>query len=161
VTLLAFTRDGRTLATGSDSNTVIMWDVTDRARPARLGEPLSGTGLKSLAFSPDGRTLASSGHESTVILWDTTDRTRPFPLGQPLTSATSHGSSTVYSVAFSPDGRTLASGGRPVPLWDMAALNDLRGHAAQRACSLTGRGLNRSEWNHYISGLAYRDTCVS
>ena len=161
VTLLAFTRDGRTLATGSDSNTVILWDVTDRARPARLGGPLSGTGLKSLAFSPDGRTLASSGFESTVILWDMTDRTRPFPLGQPLTTATSHGSSTVYSVAFSPDGRTLAAGGNPVILWDMAALNDLRGHAAQRACSLTGRGLNRSEWNHYISGLAYRDTCAS
>jgi len=163
VTLLAFTRDGRTLATGSDSNTVILWDVTDRARPARLGGPLSGlsgAGLKSLAFSPDGRTLAASDVEGTVILWDMTDGTRPFPLGQPLTTATSHGSSTVYSVAFSPDGRTLAAGGNPVILWDMAALNDLRGHAAQRACSLTGRGLNRSEWNHYISGLAYRDTCA-
>jgi WD40 repeat protein len=155
VTSLAFTRDGRTLATGS--TTVILWDVTDRARPARLGEPLSRFGVSSVALSPDGRTLAAGTFDAKVILSDLTDQTRPFPLGQPLT----YGSSSVTSVAFSPDGRTLAAGGNPVILWDMAALNDLRGHTAQRACSMTGGGLNRSEWNHYISGLAYRDTCTN
>ena len=154
MTSLAFTRDGRTLATGS--TTVILWDVADRARPARLGEPLSGSQISSVAFSPDGRTLAAGTVNARVILSDLTDQTGPFPLGQPLT----FGGSSVTSVAFSPDGRTLAAGGNPVILWDMAPLNDLRGHAAQRACSLTGRGLDRSEWNHYIPGLAYRDTCA-
>jgi WD40 repeat protein len=154
---LAFTRDGRTLATAS-TTIVILWDVADQARPARLGEPLSGSGLGLVAFSPDGRTLAAGTVGAKVILWDLTDQSRPFPLGQPLTSANSF---VLSVVAFSPDGRTLAVGGNPVILWDMAALNDLRGHAAQRACSLTGGGLNRSEWNHYISGLAYRDTCTN
>jgi hypothetical protein len=46
-------------------------------------------------------------------------------------------------------------------LWDLAKLNDLRTHAAQRACDLTNRGLNREEWSRYISGLPYRDTCAA
>ncbi|MGH3569345.1 MAG: TIR domain-containing protein, partial [Pseudonocardia sp.] len=41
VASVAFAPDGRTLATGSEDNTVILWDLTDRARPGRLGQPLT------------------------------------------------------------------------------------------------------------------------
>jgi WD40 repeat protein len=72
VSSVAFTGDGRTLATGSYDRTVILWDVADPARPRRLGDSLTGhTGfVYSVAFTGDGRTLATGSFDSTVILWD-------------------------------------------------------------------------------------------
>ena len=39
---VAFAPDGHTLATASDDSTVLLWDVTDPARPRRSGDPLTG-----------------------------------------------------------------------------------------------------------------------
>jgi Novel STAND NTPase 1/TIR domain/WD domain, G-beta repeat len=118
---VALTSDGRTLASGGDDGTVILWDLSDRTHPQRLGQPLTGhTALvQSVAFTPDGRTLATGGSDDrTVRLWDLSDRTHPQRLGEPLTSPTGR----VLSVALSPDGRTLASGGEAgtVMLWDLS-----------------------------------------
>jgi hypothetical protein len=114
---VAFAPDRRTLATPSGDNTVILWDLSDPARPQRIGQPLTGhtAGVNSVAFAPDGRTLATAGGDNTVILWDLSDAARPQRIGQPLTGA-------VDSVAFAPDGRTLATAGgdNTVILWDLA-----------------------------------------
>ncbi|MGI9001358.1 MAG: TIR domain-containing protein [Pseudonocardia sp.] len=115
---VAFTTDGRTLATAGFDGTVILWDRTDPTQPRRLGPPLTDhTGsVNAVAFSPDGRTLATAGVDGTVILWDLTDRTQPRPIGPPLTGHTG----SVNAVAFSPDGKTLATAGfdGTVILWD-------------------------------------------
>ena len=86
---------------------MLLWDVTDPARPRRLGDPLTGhTGaVYAVAFAPDGRTLATASDDQTVLLWDVTDPARPRRLGDPLTGHTD----AVYAVAFAPDGRTLAT----------------------------------------------------
>ena len=117
---VAFSRDGRTLASGNIDGKVRLWDVTDPVRPRQLGHPLtsdtSGNGLVSVALSPDGRTLASGNGDSTIRLWDVSDPARPRQLGQPLTSdAPNFGGPIV--VAFSPDGRTLASGNGDGAIW--------------------------------------------
>jgi WD40 repeat protein len=139
VSSVAFSPDGKTLASGSDDSTIILWDVgTGQA----LGQPLTGhtSSVNSLAFSPDGKTLASGSGDNAIILWDMGTRQT---LGQPLTGHTNG----VNSLAFSPDGKTLASGGcgklgplsflcqeGEIRLWDMAthqALGQpLTGHAS-------------------------------
>jgi WD40 repeat protein len=156
---LAVAPDGRTLVTAGANGSVILWDLTDRTQPRPLGQPLSGhrSLVTAAAFSADGRTLVTAGDEGSVILWDLTDRTQPRPLGQPLTGHA--GSAT--AVALTPDGNTLAAGGSDatVILWNLTKLNQLRDHATQRACTITGDGLNRAEWVRYIPGLPYQDTC--
>jgi WD40 repeat protein len=64
-------------------------------------------------------------------------------------------------VGFAPDGRTLAtvSDDQIVRLWDLNGLNDLLGHAVERACSFARGGLDRNGWARYIPGLPYQSTC--
>lgn len=66
---LAFSTDGRTLASGSWDNTVKLWN----AQTGRLRHTLTGhsSGVKSVAFSPDGKRVISGSDDGTVKLWDT------------------------------------------------------------------------------------------
>ncbi|MEV3981664.1 AAA family ATPase [Nonomuraea sp. NPDC049758] len=112
---VAFSPDGRILASACYDGTVRLWDTVTRAP---IGDPIKAhTGrVQSVAFSPDGRILASAGVDDGIVrLWDTVTRA---PIGDPVKAHT-----RVWSVSFSPDGRTLASAGVDdgvVRLWDTA-----------------------------------------
>nr|WP_251096685.1 hypothetical protein [Streptomyces sp. Caat 7-52] len=111
--------DGATLVTAShsepvDADTVgiLLWDITDPARPRRLGGGLLGG---TAAFSPHGPVLATAGG-GRVLLWDTSDPAHPKRLGPPLYVE----GPRISAVTFSPDGHTLAAAVEQtqIYLWD-------------------------------------------
>ena len=86
---VAFSPDGQTLASGSDDNTVRLWNVSSPRHAKPLGAPLTGhTGpLWSVAFSPDGNMLAAGSADSTASLWNVSDPAYPSQVGEPLALA--------------------------------------------------------------------------
>jgi len=124
---VAFSPDGKTLASGNWDHTIILWDVETR-QP--IGQPLTvSNNVLSIAFSKDGKILASSS-STEIILWDVETRR---PLGPPLTGHASE----ISSVALSPDGKTLASGSydKTIILWNAETRRPLgqplTGHARE------------------------------
>ncbi len=97
---VAFSPDGKTLASGGGDNVIHLWDIgTGKRKMTLVGHT---HWVFSLAFSPDGKTLASGSVDSDIRLWDP-------HTGEPKKTLTGHGN-WVRSIAFSSDGKTLVSG---------------------------------------------------
>jgi WD40 repeat protein len=68
VTCVAFSPDGKTLATAGRDRSVYLWEtVTGQRRDRLIGH---SDGINLVAFSPDGRRLASGSDDFTVLIWD-------------------------------------------------------------------------------------------
>jgi tRNA A-37 threonylcarbamoyl transferase component Bud32 len=120
---VAFSPDGRRIASGSWDGTVKVWEALTGQQLLTL-QGHTGAVI-SVAFSPDGRRLASGNGDGPVKVWDTST-------GQGLLTLKGH-THLVDSVAYSPNGRRVASASQDqtVKLWDAWTGQDLltlKGH---------------------------------
>lgn len=118
VVAIAFSPDGRWLASGGFDGSVRLWDVeSGKAIRSMRGH---GREVTSLLFSRDGKVLTSGGRDNAIRLWDPTTANELQPRD-------GH-DGPVHAVAVSPDGRTaaVACEGRCIRLWSLATAQELR-----------------------------------
>jgi WD40 repeat protein len=127
---VAFSPDGKRLASASHDQTVRVWDAMSGEELLRLKGHIGS--IASVVFSPDGKRLASAGgfEDRTVKVWDATS-------GQETLTLKGHADG-VRSVAFSADGQRLASASvdQTVKVWDATngrETRTLKGHTGSVA----------------------------
>ncbi|KAJ7501560.1 WD40 repeat-like protein [Mycena galericulata] len=123
VTSVCFSPDGVQAITGSDDNTVRIWDLSTGKELHKL-EGHEGS-VNSVSFSPDGLHAISGSDDNTVRIWDVST-------GEQLHKLEGH-EDPVNSVSFSPDGLRAISGSddNTVRIWDVSTgeqLHKLEGH---------------------------------
>ncbi|PSB03120.1 NB-ARC domain-containing protein [Merismopedia glauca] len=125
VVSVAFSPDGKLLATGDTNSEIRLRQVTDGKQILTCKGHNSW--VLSLAFHPNGVIFSSSSADATIKLWDV-------QTGQCLQTLQGH-DNEVWSVAFSPNGKLLASGSddRTIKLWNISTgecLRTFQGHVS-------------------------------
>src|SRR5207249_10612291 len=100
VASVAYSPDGRALATSSADGTIKLWSPVGGKELRTLRE--HGGAVFSVAFSPSGRCLASATGDRTVKIWDATSDQEARVLGPPFLHR------HCAALAFRPDGREIA-----------------------------------------------------
>lgn len=145
---VAFSPDGRMLATAGDEPLVHLWDVESGDLIREFAQNVGG--VATLAFSLDGKTLVISGLDPVASLWDVATGTQ---IGPRLPAG-----SRKTMLDLSADGRhllTTAANGQGA-VWDISPESWKR-----RACDLANRTLTRKEWAEFLPGRPYEPACAT
>ena len=112
---MAFSPDGKLLATGGEDDEIRVWDIRSREERLRFDTP-GIRDLFSLCFTPNGRRILSGSRHVSIGIWEAQS-------GLELVRLHGH-EDYVHALTFSPDGRILASasGDNTVRLWDARPL---------------------------------------
>lgn len=121
---------GEKLVSGSDDNTMMMWEPKTQNKPIQRLTGHQGL-IIQIQYSPDGCYLASASFDKSVKLWDGKS-------GKFITSFRGHVGS-VYQVSWSADSRLLCTGSKDTTLkvWDVEKrkmMFDLPGHSDEVYC---------------------------
>jgi WD40 repeat protein len=126
VNALAFSPDGKRLATASCDNMTRVWDVAT-GKALHVLEGHKGF-VNAVRFLPDGKLIATGGEDGTIRLWEaaTGKQVLAIPAHERSKLQTTDERKDVFALALSPDGKRLASGGRDtaVKVWDVIGLLD-------------------------------------
>lgn len=132
---VAFSPDGRFLASGSHDQTIKLWDARSGRLLRSVAQQSEGDSKPAwaVAFSPDGTLLASCTDDPTVRLWSVQS-------GALVRTFDSPDQTAISSVAFSPDGKRIAagSGDNQLHMWDAASGKLLQTMRATKVFSLGG-----------------------
>ncbi|NUR30511.1 MAG: protein kinase [Catenulispora sp.] len=101
---VAFSPDGKTLASSSFDRSVRLWDVSTPSAAKQLGSLTHSDRVFDIAFHPQGKIVAAGSADRQLILIDVSRPDHPTVL-QPISEG-----DEATGVAFSPDGRLVANG---------------------------------------------------
>src|SRR5438552_1386387 len=126
VSSLAYSPDGKVLASAGYDNAVRIWDPATGKELRKLGG--SYNPLSSVSFSPDGKTIVAGSYDNVIRFWDAAsgNLVRQFINNQ----------GGIQAVLYAPDGKTVATRGwdNVIWLWDARTGKQLRrfeGHEGQ------------------------------
>ncbi|QGF23851.1 PD40 domain-containing protein [Raineyella fluvialis] len=150
-TVVVFSPDGRSVAIGTDSGRVVVYDLADPAHPRQVsGESTALGAIYGMAVSPDGRYLAAGAGDNRIWLWRwDNEKLSPFAWIEASLDR-------VNDVRFVDNGRRLVAGGANggIASWDIDV-----DRARETVCQGRGAPLTADEWAERLVGAAPRELC--
>ncbi|MBN1174449.1 MAG: trypsin-like peptidase domain-containing protein [Micromonosporaceae bacterium] len=151
---VAFSADGRILASGDADEAVALWDSSDTHDVSEQAFLFEQPATK-VAINQRSPQLATRNSRGLALIWDITYPAHPTSL----VTLTPQVNGT-WAIAISPDGSVVVTGDNSgiVALWDVRPLNDIVLDPISCACTIT-LGLSGEDWHQYFPGLPFKPTC--
>ncbi len=125
---LAFSTDGRTLASGNVDGTITLYDIIAGTQKTLIGH--NGEYITCIALSPDGKILASSNREGTIRLWNAITGEAKFTLMNDVG----------HNFSFTPDSNAIVvvSSEDKINLWNLNTGEHKKTFALHPDCAAIG-----------------------